>query len=70
MLKDEQVLAYEFVGTRYDCGTKLGYLQATVDFALRHAEVQEAFDAWLHVRVRGLQSSTGEAGAAGSASTH
>jgi UTP--glucose-1-phosphate uridylyltransferase len=76
MLKDEQVLAYEFVGTRYDCGTKLGYLQATVDFALRHAEVQDAFDAWLHNRVRGAQSGVGESGAMagrsapGSASTH
>jgi UTP--glucose-1-phosphate uridylyltransferase len=72
MLKDEQVLAYEFVGTRYDCGTKLGYLQATVDFALRHAEVQDAFDAWLHNRVRGSQSSVGESGtqAGRSAQTH
>ncbi|WP_233871743.1 UTP--glucose-1-phosphate uridylyltransferase GalU [Paraburkholderia adhaesiva] len=65
MLKDEQVLAYEFVGKRYDCGTKLGYLQATVDFALRHAEVQDAFDAWLHNRLRGLHPSVGESGLSG-----
>lgn len=51
MLKDEQVLAYEFAGKRYDCGTRLGYLQATVDFALRRADLREAFDAWLRGRV-------------------
>ncbi|SMG56401.1 UTP--glucose-1-phosphate uridylyltransferase GalU [Paraburkholderia susongensis] len=59
MLKDEQVLAYEFVGKRYDCGTKLGYLQATVDFALRHAEVHDAFGTWLRERVRGMQPDPG-----------
>ena len=51
MREEEQVLAYEFVGKRYDCGTKLGYVQATVDFALRHAELHETFDAWLRERV-------------------
>nr|WP_268991483.1 sugar phosphate nucleotidyltransferase [Paraburkholderia sp. MMS20-SJTN17] len=53
MLGSEQVLAYEFIGRRYDCGTKLGYLQATVDFALQHNEVHDAFDAWLRKRVDG-----------------
>ncbi|WP_321961945.1 UTP--glucose-1-phosphate uridylyltransferase GalU [Paraburkholderia sp. J7] len=55
MREGEQVLAYEFVGKRYDCGTKLGYVQATVDFALRHAELHETFDAWLRERVGALQ---------------
>lgn len=55
MRKEEQVLAYEFVGKRYDCGTKLGYVQATVDFALRHAELRDTFDAWLRERVAGAQ---------------
>jgi UTP--glucose-1-phosphate uridylyltransferase len=32
------VYAYEFEGKRYDCGDKLGYLQATVDFGLKHPE--------------------------------
>ena len=53
MLETEQVLAYEFIGKRYDCGTKLGYLQATVDFALRHNEVHDTFDAWLRQRMMG-----------------
>ena len=55
MREEEQVLAYEFVGKRYDCVTKLGYVQATVDFALRHAELKETFDAWLRERVGAAQ---------------
>jgi len=47
LLLRQQVLAYEFEGTRYDCGSKLGYLQATVDLALKHPEVAEDFARWL-----------------------
>jgi UTP--glucose-1-phosphate uridylyltransferase len=43
LLHDEQVLAYRFEGKRYDCGSKLGYLQATVEYALMHPELREAF---------------------------
>lgn len=43
----EQVLSYSFEGRRYDCGSKIGYLQATVDFALQHDEVAEAFTQYL-----------------------
>ncbi len=43
LLHDEQVLAYRFEGKRYDCGNKLGYLQATVEFALQHPELREDF---------------------------
>jgi len=43
LLGDEQVLAYRFEGRRYDCGSKLGYLQATVEFALEHPELREDF---------------------------
>src|SRR5690606_22195294 len=38
LLNEERVLAYRFEGTRYDCGSKLGYLQATVAFGRKHAE--------------------------------
>lgn len=41
LLSDEQVLAYKYHGTRFDCGSKLGYLKATVEFALRHPEVKQ-----------------------------
>ncbi len=47
LLAEEQVLAYTFMGRRYDCGSKLGYLEATVDFGLRHPEVAEGFAAFL-----------------------
>jgi UTP--glucose-1-phosphate uridylyltransferase len=43
LLHEEQVLAYRFEGKRYDCGSKLGYLQATVEFALEHPELQDDF---------------------------
>src|SRR5712691_8608804 len=38
LLGDEKVLAYEFEGRRYDCGNKLGYLEAMVDYGLKHPE--------------------------------
>jgi UTP--glucose-1-phosphate uridylyltransferase len=47
LLREEQVLAYEFQGTRYDCGSKLGYLQATVNFALKHPELADEFREFL-----------------------
>ncbi len=47
LLSHEQVLAYEFVGKRYDCGSKYGYLQATVEYALAHPELKEKFHAYL-----------------------
>jgi UTP--glucose-1-phosphate uridylyltransferase len=50
LMSDEQVLAYRYQGTRFDCGSKLGYLKATVEFALRHPEVKAEFDAYLRAR--------------------
>jgi len=47
LLVEETVLAYRFEGKRYDCGSKLGYLQATIAFARRHAEVGAAFEDYL-----------------------
>ena len=47
LLAEEQVLAYRYKGTRYDCGSKLGYLEATVAFGLRHPEVGKDFAAIL-----------------------
>ncbi|HEX4985006.1 MAG TPA: UTP--glucose-1-phosphate uridylyltransferase GalU [Burkholderiales bacterium] len=43
MLDDQRALAYEFEGVRYDCGSKLGYLQANVLYAMRHPEVADEF---------------------------
>jgi UTP--glucose-1-phosphate uridylyltransferase len=50
LLKEEQVLAYQFEGARYDCGSKLGYLQATVEYALKHPELSEKFRDYLSNR--------------------
>ena len=42
-MTDEQVLAYEFEGKRYDCGSKLGYLMATVEHGLMHDQLKDDF---------------------------
>jgi len=47
LLEKEQVLAYEFQGRRFDCGSKLGYLEATVEFALAHPELRDRFRSFL-----------------------
>lgn len=47
MLAEQSVIAYEFEGTRYDCGSKLGYLTANVAYGARHPEVGESFSAFL-----------------------
>jgi len=47
LLAREQVLAYEFKGKRYDCGSKQGYLEATVEFALQHPELKDSFREYL-----------------------
>lgn len=47
LLKQEQVYSYAFHGKRYDCGSKLDYLKATVEYALQHKEVKDAFGDYL-----------------------
>ena len=47
LLLEEAVLAYRFEGKRFDCGAKLGYMQASVTLAKRHAEIGGAFAEWL-----------------------
>ncbi len=43
LLEDEKVLAYQFDGVRFDCGSKLGYLEATIHFASRHPSLGKSF---------------------------
>jgi UTP--glucose-1-phosphate uridylyltransferase len=43
ILKSEGAFGYEFEGRRFDCGSKLGYLEANVMYGLKHAEVGEGF---------------------------
>lgn len=47
LLNKERVSVLPFTGTRYDCGSKIGYLRATVEYALRHPELGENFRAYL-----------------------
>lgn len=56
LLAEDRVLAYHFEGKRYDCGSKSGYLEATVAYGLQHSEVGPAFRAYL----AGLKPTTEE----------
>jgi UTP--glucose-1-phosphate uridylyltransferase len=47
LMQDEPVIAYPFRGKRYDCGSKLGYLQATVEYGLEHEELGDDFARYL-----------------------
>jgi UTP--glucose-1-phosphate uridylyltransferase len=48
LMKTESVYAFEYSGKRYDCGSKEGFLQATVELALQHPEVGAQFKAYLN----------------------
>jgi UTP--glucose-1-phosphate uridylyltransferase len=48
LMREEAVYAYRFEGKRYDCGSKLGYLQATVEYALGHPALGREFRRYLH----------------------
>jgi UTP--glucose-1-phosphate uridylyltransferase len=50
LMREEQVLAYRYDGRRFDCGSKFGYLQATVDMGLKHPELGPAFAKFLEQR--------------------
>jgi UTP--glucose-1-phosphate uridylyltransferase len=47
LMKDESVMAYRYIGERYDCGSKLGYLKATVAIGLKHPETAAEFAEFL-----------------------
>ena len=51
LLQHEQAYAFRFTGKRYDCGSKLGYLKATVEYGLMHAEIGDKF----HDYLRGIE---------------
>lgn len=52
LLKEEPVTAFAFEGTRYDCGSKLGFLAATIAYALKRPEMREPFQAFLREKLR------------------
>ena len=47
LLQHEDVFAFRFDGKRYDCGSKLGYLKATVEYGMKHVEIGDDFHAYL-----------------------
>lgn len=47
LLKNETVEAYHLKGRSHDCGNKLGYMQAFVEYGLRHPALGEDFAAWI-----------------------
>lgn len=47
LMQAEPVLAYRYRGQRYDCGSKLGYLKATIAMGLKHPETGDAFSDYL-----------------------
>ena len=47
LLSQQLVRAYEFTGTRYDCGNKLGYVTATIRYAMKHPEIGQRFQAFI-----------------------
>ena len=51
LMQQEQVEAYRIVGKSHDCGSKLGYMQANVEYALRHSELGQAFNQYLQNHV-------------------
>lgn len=51
LLSTEKVLAYSFEGIRYDCGSKLGFVKAVVDYAVKHSEIGDDFSQWLIKKV-------------------
>ncbi|HLQ13173.1 MAG TPA: UTP--glucose-1-phosphate uridylyltransferase GalU [Steroidobacteraceae bacterium] len=55
LLSREAVYAHRFEGKRFDCGSKLGYLQASVEHALAHPELSAAFRSYLIRLARGLE---------------
>jgi UTP--glucose-1-phosphate uridylyltransferase len=57
LIQEQTVLAHEFEGVRYDCGSKLGYLKANVEFALQHEELSVEFRSYLERLVADSKSS-------------
>ena len=52
LIEKEGLYAYNFIGKRYDIGDELGFLQATVEYALRKPELREGFMEYLRTIVK------------------
>ena len=49
LIDEEAMYAYDFEGTRYDVGDKLGFLKATVEYALRREDLRDGFIEYLNI---------------------
>lgn len=56
LLEKEKAFSHALLGKRYDCGSKIGYLQATVHYALKHPELTDDFRSFLKLTVRELDA--------------
>jgi len=54
LMQYEKVLAYRFAGKRYDCGSKIGFMQANVELALKHPEIAQHFAEYLKSLTSGI----------------
>ncbi len=52
MMQHEAMYAYDFIGRRYDVGNKMGFLQATVEFALDRDDLKDEFSSWLKQSIK------------------
>lgn len=57
LISTQGVLALRYVGQRFDCGSKIGMMQATVEMALRHHDVATEFEAWISSRAMSILTS-------------
>ncbi len=48
LMQHEDVMAYRFEGKRYDCGSKLGFMKANIELALKHPEISKEFQQYLN----------------------
>ncbi len=55
LMEYEKILAYRFEGKRYDCGSKIGFMQANVELALKHPEIAEHFAEYLKTIASGIK---------------
>ncbi|MDX1570961.1 MAG: UTP--glucose-1-phosphate uridylyltransferase GalU [Xanthomonadales bacterium] len=58
LLKEETVLSYRFKGKRFDCGNKLGFVQASVEYALEHPDLETDFRDYLEALINRRVSSS------------
>lgn len=70
LLAQEPVFAYNYIGKRYDCGSKIGFLEATLAFALRHPQLGAEFQQLVNRAADGAEPGSLVAGQGGRGARH